>query len=195
MIEKMRKLSLLMLSSDTDDFLSELQKLGVVHLESEHFAESEELATLQDSILTLKKTESHLHDFKETEKQHKVKVCTTAEELTEEVDRLVAELAHLHVRREALHKEAEQIEHWGEFDPELIAKLEEQGICISFFSLAQKKFAELDLSAYTSEVINNDHKQVYFVILSEGKTSLEALGLQEEQRIASWRLLQTEKAD
>ncbi|MBN1646923.1 MAG: hypothetical protein JW874_02720 [Spirochaetales bacterium] len=181
MIEKMQKISVLMLHSGSAGFLQKLQDLGVVHLEWERFAETEELTGLQDQIITLKKTEAHLHDFRETDFTHKPQIFHDAALLRAEVDRLVSDLTHLHVRREAMHKQAEQLRPWGEFDPDLISKLEEKNVHLSFFTLSKQKFASLDLSGHDVQVINDAHKQVHFVIVSEGGPDFEETGLQEDQ--------------
>lgn len=180
MIEKMQKLSVLMLRSDSEDFLEELQDIGIVHLEQEYFADNEGVCELQDSIITLKKIEQSLAEYHETEFDHEPHKCADVDELCTEVNKLVEELTHLHVQKETLHKQIQSLTPWGEFDPDLIKKLEGEGVFFKYFTVNKAKFNSLDLSEYNMQIINEEHGVVYFIIIYSTEEEVAGLTLSEE---------------
>lgn len=180
MIEKMKKLSLVVLRSSHQDFISELQELGVMHVEGENFADNQGINEIQDRIITLKKTEQNLHEHRENHVAHKPKKFKTVEELCEEADKLVSSLTHLHVQREAVNKQLMSLEPWQGYNPEIIAKLAEKGIRLRFFSVTRSKFTRLDLSEYHVEIISEHHKVIHFVIIEKTGNTGEIPGLQDD---------------
>ncbi len=63
MIEKMKKLSLLIYHASKEKFLNNLQDLGVVHLEVNKSIHNEEITKLKDRLTRLKKIESILNVY------------------------------------------------------------------------------------------------------------------------------------
>jgi vacuolar-type H+-ATPase subunit I/STV1 len=55
MVEKMKRLYLLMAASDSDEVLSGLQELGVVHIETDSVVPDEDLEQMKRSITDFKK--------------------------------------------------------------------------------------------------------------------------------------------
>ena len=64
MIEKMKKTTLLIYHSSKDKFLSELQSLGMMHLETNNSVQSEELSVTRDKIIRLSKAKKVLESYK-----------------------------------------------------------------------------------------------------------------------------------
>ncbi len=180
MIEKMKKLSLVVLRSSHENFISELQELGVMHIEGESFADNQGITEIQDRIITLKKTEQNLHEHKENHITHKPAKFKTAEELCEGADKLVSSLTHLHVQREAIHKQMMSLEPWQGYNPEILSKLAEKDVRLRFFSVTKSKFTRLDLSEYHVEIIAEHHKVIHFIIIDKTESINEIPGLQED---------------
>ena len=195
MVERMQKLMVLMLRSGYEQFLQELQDLGVVHVEQDEFAESEDLARVRGAIQRYKKVLQSLSPYKQSASGQSDGVVGDVEKICSEVDENLAVLSTIESEREKLNKDLKLLQPWGRFDPDLIRKLEQADIGFRFYTLTRARFAKEDLSDRTVEIIDEDNKNVRFVIIFRSSDGQPEFDYQEERLpLIDSRALDTELA-
>ena len=79
-------------------------------------------------------------------------------------------------------KEAEELAAWGDFQPEMVEKLENEGIVLHFFSCYSNEFArsvEQWSELYTLETIAEQGGVTYFVVVGRKGEPMPAIDAQQ----------------
>ena len=139
MIAKMTQYSFILLQGDKEQFLSELQQLGVVDITRSAKPVDSYSQSLLDKINTLK-----------------VDIDCAKKGMDDT-------LLGLQAVRETIVRELEEARPWGEYDP---AKLEPFG-GIRFFSVPAKKYDPAWEEQYAIQVAEQNEKTVWFVIVGD----------------------------
>ena len=167
MITKMTRYSFVLLGEGKDRFLNEIQELGVVDI-TRHEKEYDETGG------------SMMREIEDIRKQiSEIKAGSDS--------KLESMTAHLG----ELRNEEAELSHWGDFDKEALDSL---GIGISFFSASKKKFNPSWADEFPMEVISEDGKNVYFVVLGE-TPDIPAELLPSPQKSVSKARLQIEETE
>jgi len=158
MITKMTKYTFLLLSSDTEAFLREIQELGVLDITRSRkpvdaasgklFKEAE---TLRKEIDTIERC-----DYSRDEEHRNLSAKLAA-----------AEEAH-----------AEKL-HWGDLDSAKVNALREAGCQLHFYTVPVKKFNPAWAEQYALAEIDRDEKDVRFAIYSRGSEGANNFQLPE----------------
>ena len=151
MITKMTKYSFILLSADKEQFLNNLQELGVVDITRSVKPVDDKSTARLDKISSLK---------------------TEIEQIEKGSDPHLVELLSEHA---ALEKEKAAVTPWGEFDPKSIEDLEKKGLKLSFYSVPTKKFEAGWAEEYALQVINECNGVTYFTIVNAEGFPLKAL--------------------
>lgn len=151
MIAKMTKYSFILLSADKEQFLNNLQELGVVDITRSVKPVDDKSTAMLDKISSLK---------------------TEIEQIEKGSDPHLVELLSEHA---ALEKEKAAVTPWGEFDPKSIEDLEKKGLKLSFYSVPTKKFEAGWAEEYALQVINECNGVTYFTIVNAEGFPLKAL--------------------
>lgn len=151
MITKMTKYSFILLSADKEQFLNNLQELGVVDITRSVKPVDDKSTAMLDKISSLK---------------------TEIEQIEKGSDPHLVELLSEHA---ALEKEKAAVTPWGEFDPKSIEDLEKKGLKLSFYSVPTKKFEAGWAEEYALQVINECNGVTYFTIVNAEGFPLKAL--------------------
>lgn len=174
MIEKMKKITLLIYHSSKDKFLSELQSLGMMHLETNNSVQSEELSNTREKIIRLSKAKKVLESYKEDG-------VITAKEINGDVSDLLCdfenkknELDSLVAERENLKKEKISVIPFGNFDKKILKELEENRINIKVYSTSKKNFAKISAELVCSEIYT-EGTEVYFVVFYKNDDELQKI--------------------
>lgn len=173
MIEKMKKATLLIYHSSKDKFLSELQALGMMHLETNNSVQSQELSDTRDKIVRLSKAKKVLESYK--------KEGATAKETTGEISDLLSsfeekknELDSLLTERENLKKEKAAVVPFGNFNREVLTALEATRINIKIFIASRKNFAKIPADVVCSEIYA-EGSDVYFAVFYKDESELQQI--------------------
>ncbi|MGM9787782.1 MAG: V-type ATP synthase subunit I [Candidatus Cryptobacteroides sp.] len=142
MITKMSKYSFILFNEDKESFLEQLQELGVVDICRSHKAIDEKSLQIMEQIKEIK------DDISCIQKGN---------------DEHLRELAN---RKQALEKEIRNLKVWGEFDSKAISDLASQGLELSFYSVASKKYDSKWEEDFAIQKIEDDGSQCYFVIVN-----------------------------
>ena len=174
MIEKMKKITLLIYHSSKDKFLSELQSLGMMHLETNNSVQSEELSNTREKIIRLSKAKKVLESYKEDG-------VITAKEINGDVSDLLCdfenkknELDSLVAERENLKKEKNSVIPFGNFDKKILKELEENRVNIKVYSTSKKNFAKISAELVCSEIYT-EGTEVYFVVFYKNDDELQKI--------------------
>ena len=140
MIEKMTKYSFILLSADTEGFLSALQSLGVVDITRSEKAVDAASAALLGSI----------------EKRRQL--------ISETENGSDATLKGLEAECDALQKAADEQRVWGSYDRDALAAT---GISLHFYSVASKKYDPSWETQYAIQTVEDDGRTRWFVIAGD----------------------------
>jgi len=170
MVEKMKRVHLLMAETDTKENLDELQRLGVVHIETAVLTLGRGVSDLGELINGYRKTMVELDaqlsrvidNLGDSLVLDKVK-SLIPDEVHRRTRKLLADRLTLTAKIDTCRKNMKALEPWGDFDPTILSELEEQQIHISFHALPMKLFVTTDFADRIIEVIAKDRRMVHFI--------------------------------
>ncbi len=181
MVERMKRLSILIHSSMKELFLENLQQLGVVDLNMDFSKENDKISDLKFKINRIKKAKNFLISFlKENKvKENKKIVCENISDLLGKIENSEKEYESLLERIKQTDEEIKILERWGEFDPIIFAKLEKEGIFVRFYSCSSEEFEKISEKGYNINEISKDGNTIYFVLFTEGLVDLQEAKLEK----------------
>ena len=140
MIEPMTRYYFLLLSGQKEDFLEELQGLGLVDITRSEKPIDERSSALLARIEAQRRVISEIESGRD------------------------AHLKELETETVRLEKEAEDLAHWGAYERE---KLIATGIPVHFYRLPEKQFRKIPTSDYAIQVVEEEGHSVRFVLLGD----------------------------
>ncbi len=176
MIEKMKKLSLLLRSDDRNVILRPLQDLGVVHVEFGKDTQRLEVLLLKENITKLERIYSFIKAL--TAEEH----TTFHQEATEDLDAILdviektnVEIEDLKAQGEKLAKEIAAQEIWGDYDASKLAALEGSGLHCRFATALIAEYETVSKEPSFVEV-TRDASHVYYVALNKKGEEVTLVG-------------------
>lgn len=143
MIRKMTKYSFLLLSGETDSFLSSLQSIGLIDISrSQKPADADAMALFNKS--------EELRMLIERIEKDDFSRCQEHSEIKEKLER--------DLEQESISK------IWGDFDPISLLNLENYGLKVRFYSLPKKRFNPSWEKDYALTIISEDSATINFVV-------------------------------
>ena len=177
MIEKMTKVSIVLLNREKTSALLALRKIGLVHLENLE-GSSEKLTAFKEYTNNANVAEAILGEVKLSKEDKKAPAPSAS---NEKVIELCAEVVAKNDRKKQLLEEItadttelERFAYWGSVSLEDIAYLKERDIQLKMYEIAADKYAQIDEEIQTI-LVNNDKKTVRFLILNGGEGRPEKL--------------------
>ncbi len=146
MIVRMKKLAVLLYHRQRDDFVKDLQGLGLVHIEEKSDSFSHDLIVFSNE---LKSYEQAIVSLTLHEKARGIKLLPKQQqgrepsEILAEFQKWDKEKTGLEQKISSLEKDQEILANWGDFDPQTISKLSETGIKTRFFTVPLKALNRL----------------------------------------------------
>jgi len=167
----MQKYSFLVYHREYESFLKNVQDLGVLHVIEKNLEPSEAILEkvqltkkIEKAIKFLEKREvereKDLHDF---DGQAIYKDVIGKQEETENLKQLLAEK----------NKEVGKVKPWGDFSPQLIQQLDENGLKVRFFIGSKRQFDQGWLDQYYAEVIKETDNSVYFIVIQRNGEEID----------------------
>ena len=177
MIEKMTKVSIVLLNREKTSALLALRKIGLVHLENLE-GSNEKLTAFKEYTNNANVAEAILGEVKLSKEDKKAPAPSAS---NEKVIELCAEVVAKNDRKKQLLEEItadttelERFAYWGSVSLEDIAYLKERNIQLKMYEIAADKYAQIDEEIQTI-LVNNDKKTVRFLILNGGEGRPEKL--------------------
>ncbi len=168
MVIPMRRYSFFVYHKDYDQFLEKVRDLSVVHLvEREEEQVNENGDTLAKNIDSLKKSLNYLskRDVKASKKKLDIDCLLEVDK----INSLRYDFDKAHQKIDAVEKDMELLEPWGNFSFDLLDKLEESGVQVGFFKVAAKHFETSWSDENSIEIVQDNGKHIYFMtVFKEG---------------------------
>ena len=168
MIVKMNKYTLVLYRKAQEEFLNRLQELGVVDITTTGWEPNEAEREVLGEIEAHKAAGENFSALKKNPKYQGGEPFATGEEAYENYQRASAAIEQLGAQIAKATKEAEELAMWGTFEPEVLAKLEAEGIVLHFYSCYSNEYAQGMASwgeNYTVEPISEHNGTTYFVVV------------------------------
>ena len=174
MISKMTKYSFILLSEGQETFLERLQELGVVDITRSSRPVDEKSAALLEKAGRLRTLISKLSAVdcgKDADSGMIRKAAADcsgldADAFAELAAGTFSRIGEIETEIQATGRELRERKPWGDFDKESVARLAELGYVFHYYKMGTKSFEALDKSKYALQVINNDGKNVHFVVVA-----------------------------
>lgn len=164
MIASMTKYSLILLNGQQKELLEQLQAIGLVDITRSAKPIDEHSQKLMGEIELL---DGLIQGLEKAE----VPEGTAAEPIDGDIVRLAGGMLMRYsddsVNIKQLRKEVEDMRVWGQFDPDLLAKLGEAGVPVHFHSLSNKQFKQEWEQEYALSVIKADKDVTRFVVAGD----------------------------
>lgn len=162
MISPMTKYSFILLSGQTEEFLSKIQDLGVIDITRSVKPVDEKSEALLSEADTVKKALNVLNSCDaEPEKGFRFDGDPVEAALKAQAD--VEELKN---ELSSAKKELSARKPWGQFSTETIGRLEAQGMKIRFYSCQKKKFDPAWAEIQPLQVVSETDTTVFFVTVA-----------------------------
>lgn len=162
MISPMTKYSFILLSGQTEEFLSKIQDLGVIDITRSVKPVDEKSEALLSEADTVKKALNVLNSCDaEPEKGFRFDGDPVEAALKAQAD--VEELKN---ELSSAKKELSARKPWGQFSTETIGRLEAQGLKIRFYSCQKKKFDPAWAEIQPLQVVSETDTTVFFVTVA-----------------------------
>ncbi len=168
MIEKMKKVSIVVLDATRKESVKALRRAGVVHLE-EIEGKGPLLASYKDAAAATDKAISILDEIKLPKKQIVNQLDLTKDAALETAKKIVSLSDEKKSLYEAISRntnELERLSKWGNVDPAEFVALAEQGIFVYMYEIPEDKYATIGKELKTIKV-NAFNKVVRFLLLSD----------------------------
>ncbi len=181
MIEKMKKVSIVVLNSERKDSLKRLRRLGLVHLETVE-GKGPVLASFKEASANTDKAVSVLDEIKVSKKAavEQVKLSNT------ESDRVTRRIVYLSDRKKSLiesinqnKQEKDRLAKWGRVNPSEFDFLGQKGIYVYMYEIAEDKYALIGKECKTV-VVNTSGKVKRFLLVSDVEVTERPSGLPPE---------------
>ncbi len=167
MIQKMRKYTFVLHHSGYEDFLSELQRLGVVHIIRNTALKSDKQLAQKELMDDYASAVKYLTKLGSEAAKGSTNLPPKA--LLNRVNSAVEEKDKLKRQEDILRKQIRELEPWGHFDYDLEKHLEAQGITVDFHTCQKNHFKPEWVQQYCVEVINEQSGIIYFVLFHTGE--------------------------
>ena len=170
MIIPMQKYSFLVFHKEYDDFLKELQQIGVLHVIEKENEISDDIREKYQLINRIDKIIKSL-EKRETEKTDN---CSDSDGL-KIIEEIIAKQKELEVLQNDIisaNKELLKVKPWGDFSAEIINKLKDVNFYTRFFIISKRKFDTKLLSEFNTEIISEIGNFIYFIIIQQGGKEL-----------------------
>lgn len=176
----MKKLTFLLTSTEHEAFITDVRKLGVVHVDN--LSGNEISPELQEALDTDKRYKNALLVLQNasvtytTDKQFVMKAASveTGCEALKRTEALVAEEKSLLLRRDAADVAIGKLDPWGEFSWDKVAELASHGTNMYFFCCPNKMFKAEWAELYYATPVNEVNKKLYFVAFADKQPDITA---------------------
>ncbi len=177
MIVRISKYQLILHSMECEGFIARLRELGMMDITTQGWEPADEDRSLILDVEALQKGERLLSRFAQSEAfdpeakpyDNSKEACVAYEEVTKRIAQAESHIAEL-------RKIAEEAAPWGEFDGEALARLESDGLQLSYF-VAMESLYERIVEQRGEELIlvpiNRVDGKLYFVVVSRGDEAKE----------------------
>ncbi|MFH0879919.1 MAG: hypothetical protein V2A34_09420, partial [Lentisphaerota bacterium] len=168
MIVKMQKIVLLCATSDREVTLEALRALGVMHIDHVKRPEGEDLEQARARFVHLKRALEVL-----TKRSQSVPSNLSAEDVVEDVWKLIQRRKELQDQQETLQHEQIRMLPFGSFEPSMVQSLAQKGIILRLYHAGIKQALVVPEGACLTE-LSRDKTNIYFSVVGRGEFAMNA---------------------
>ena len=144
MIEKMKKITVLVSQQERDKFVSKLRKAGVLHIKHVQTPSSHEISFIADRISKLDRLVSELvpYDVGRPDRRrssHERDVLSCADDATEDLKLKNYLIGKIDERKQ----QREWFDDWGDFNPQDLEEAKNAGVNIKLYKIGKKDLKEV----------------------------------------------------
>ena len=171
MVEKMKKYSFLIYYKTYNKFLESLQQAGVVHIVEKQKGIPNDATDLRRQLATADSLKNTIRLLQRRLEQAPSPVERAGGEVTDgmkalaEFEHLKAQEEQLKAQQQSLQKEIDNMTVWGDFDPEMLKKLEQAGHPLQFYSCREREYQPEWTDKFDAVEIAREGAIIYFVTL------------------------------
>lgn len=176
MIAKMTKYSILLPGSEKDAVLSEIRDLGLLDItrsakpiDKHSDALLQEIREVRGAADAIARIDYSYDDDAEAILKEAEGIPDFEGDYRHEAEERLARLRTLESQLSDLLKERKQLEPWGRFEANSIARLPERGIALHFYLAPAKRFSDDWAAQWPLEVIHRDDANVWFVVAGDAE--------------------------
>ena len=178
MIVPMKNYGFITYHKDYDDFLHILRDIGVVHVTTNKSIagneEMQELLSIRKQLKTTMDFLKLLHGEEAVELAPARKISKEEGlQFIEKIESLQEEKAQLITDKQALQKDIDYMQFWGDFSYKTIEKLKKAGYTVSFFTCQPARFDPKWVDDYNAFIINKTKSICYFITINKIGESIE----------------------
>ena len=170
MISKMTKYSFILLTGEKEEFLEQLQELGVVDISRSVKPIDSDSSVMFHKVERARKTIEYLESIdysKDTDAEAIVKATVNIEgDPVDFVEECRAKLTRLNASLANAEKQMKVRLPWGDYDKKAVDGLDDLGYIVRYYCVDTKKFDEAWGGLYPLQVVENDGKKVWFVTVA-----------------------------
>ena len=169
MIVRMNKYTLVLYHKAQEEFLSRLQELGVVDITTSGWEPNEQEREVLGEIEAHKAASEEFAALKKNPLYQGGEPFESGEVAYENYKVASARIESLGAQITKATKEAEELSMWGDFEPDVLAKLEAEGIILHFYSCYSNEYLQGVKEwgeNYMVEPIAEHNGTTYFVVVT-----------------------------
>lgn len=177
MIRPMSKYSFLIFHKEYDEFLSYLQGLGVLHITERKKSQGEEsLKALHEERVGITALIRELkawlpEEDAKAKPQAPIAVSEAPEDILAQAELFLEGLERCRQTKRQISDQLAEQKVWGDFDPELLARLAGQGYKLQAYSISAPLYTEAYVERYQCHSITRTGQAQYFVRLEQAGDS------------------------
>ena len=183
MIVKMMKYNIVLFSAERERFIERLRELGMVDITTSGWEPTEADRELVTAIESRTKALATLEQFAESEEYTEGAKAVVAGKVFESYQSAQAAIAAAKSENVRLQKSLDEWLPWGDFDCSTLAKLNESGLVLRYFTAQRSTFAKNSAEwakTLNIAVVGEDDSAIRFVVIGNGSEEI-AIDAQEQK--------------
>ncbi|WP_303034410.1 V-type ATPase 116kDa subunit family protein [uncultured Bacteroides sp.] len=174
MITKMKKLTFLVYHKEYEMFLERIRELGVVHVVEKQWGEMDDSLQLILRKQTLYKgVLQSMFLLADKQPDEHVHSELAPDALVQQYEDLKNRIQNLNQQASVLDKEIDQMEVWGDFDWEVVRKLEAAGWHVQFYACPKKDYDTAWEEEHNAIIVGDDGNLIRFVTVTCSPVALD----------------------
>ena len=172
MIVKMSKYTFVLYHERQKEFLESLQELGLVDVTATGWEADDRQREMLSELERHRAAEVHFKELGQEKDFRPGEPFADGREAFEHYRKATETMEELRGRMDKLRKEADELAVWGDFSPETVHRLAENGIRLRFFGAYNNEYAAIEAACagrVPIQAISSTGGRTYFVLVQQAE--------------------------
>ena len=172
MIVKMSKYTFVLYHERQKEFLESLQELGLVDVTATGWEADDRQREMLSELERYRAAEVHFKELGQEKDFRPGEPFADGREAFEHYRKATETMEELRGRMDKLRKEADELAVWGDFSPETVHRLAENGIRLRFFGAYNNEYAAIEAACagrVPIQAISSTGGRTYFVLVQQAE--------------------------